>query len=231
MRLLERFAGGVGSLGGAVLALVVPPLCVVCDEPLAGADRWICGRCALVVASGARDRARSIALGAGRRLRVRYPLEYTPAVGCLVREMKYGGKPGLADYLARVIWEGAAAGLASDAVLVPVPLHPAKRRERGYNQSELLSRAIARLSQSEVSPRALVRARNTPPQAALDRRSRLTNVTGSLRAGTISGLGGRRVVLVDDVVTTGSTLRECARALLDKGVEDLQACAIASRDF
>jgi len=145
--------------------------------------------------------------------------------------MKYGGKPGLADYLARVVWRCIRARLAPGAVLVPVPLHPAKRRERGYNQSEILSRAIARLSRSEVSPRALVRARNTPPQAALDRRRRLTNVAGSLKVRTISGLEGRSVVLVDDVVTTGSTLRECARVLLDQGLEDLEACAIASRDF
>ena len=231
MRLLEGFAGRVGSLGGAVLGLLVPPLCVVCETPLEGAERWVCRRCGQAVAAGARLRMRSVALGDGRRLRVLYALEYTPAVACLVREMKYGGKPGLGGLLARVVWQAVADRVDRKAVLVPVPLHPAKRRERGYNQSEVLSRAMAGFAESTVCPRALVRTRNTPPQAALDRKRRLANITGSLRAGTISGLEGRSLVLVDDVVTTGSTLRECARALLDKGLEDLQACAIASRDF
>jgi ComF family protein len=179
---------------------------------------------------GAWPRLRSIPLEGGRHLRVSYALEYTPAVACLVREMKYADKPGLGEFLAQVMWAGVADEVTADSVLVPVPLHPARRRERGYNQSEVLSRAIARLSKSAVFPRALVRTRNTPPQAALGREKRLGNVAGSLAAGTFSGMKSGHVVLVDDVVTTGSTLRECAQALLGQGLEDLQACAIASRD-
>ena len=216
-------------MGRAVFALLLPPLFVVCGASLGGSERWICSRCALSVAAAARPRWRSVGHG-GRELRVWYALEYTPAVSSLVREMKYADKPGLADLLARLVWTGVGGELTGDVAVVPVPLHPARRRERGYNQSEILGRKLARMGGSPVFTRALRRTRNTAAQAALDRRTRLKNVAGSFRAWEVSGIGTKRVMLVDDVVTTGSTLGECAEALYDCGLEDVQACAIASRD-
>jgi len=216
-------------LGRSVLALLLPPLCMVCGASLGGSDRWICPRCAVSVATDSRPRYRSVGLG-GRELRIWYALEYTPAVAHLIREMKYADKPGLADLLAGLVWMGVGGEVASGLAVVPVPLHPARLRERGYNQSELLGRKLARLAGSPVFVRALRRTRNTTAQAALDRRRRLKNVAGSFRARDVSGIGSRRVMLVDDVVTTGSTLGECARALYDCGLEDVQACTIASRD-
>jgi ComF family protein len=229
MDVLERFACEVGSLGRSVLALLLPPLCVVCGASLGGSDRWICPPCALSVATDRRPRSRTVGLG-GRELRIWYVLDYTAAVATLIREMKYADKPGLADLLARLVWRGVRGEVAGDAAVVPVPLHPARLRERGYNQSEILGRKLARLAGSPVFVRALRRTRNTAAQATLDRGTRLKNVAGSFRAWDVSGIGSKRVMLVDDVVTTGSTLGECAQALYDCGLEDVQACAIASRD-
>lgn len=230
MGVLERVAGEVASLGLAAFALVVPPLCVVCGTRLEASDRWVCQRCRASLEMVPRLRLRSVAMS-GRELRIWYALEYTPTLSALIQEMKYGDKPGLGCLLAELAWPALASQVDEDTVLVPVPLHQARRRERGYNQSEIIGRTLGRLSGTAVVVRGLKRVRNTRAQATLDRESRLRNLAGSFRAGRAGSIGRSKVMLVDDVVTTGSTLRECAQVLLDSGLEDVQACAVASRDW
>jgi ComF family protein len=102
-------------------------------------------------------------------------------------------------------------------VLVPVPLHPRRQRVRGYNQSMLLARELSSRLDLPVAAGALIRRVNTPPQAkAAEAGARRRNMAGAFdcRPGA---LDGRRVLLVDDVTTTGATLDACARALLPKG--------------
>jgi ComF family protein len=212
-----------------MLGVLLPPLCVVCEASLGASEGWLCAKCAGSLAATAGRRQRSVPLGR-REFRVHYAFDYTSAVARLVQEMKYSDKPGLACLLARAAWPALASELAGPVAFVPVPLHPARRRERGYNQSELLGRALARLAGSPFCARALVRTRNTAAQATLDRQTRLRNVAGSFRARNLSGIGSRRVIVVDDVVTTGSTLGECARALYDCGLEEVEACTVASRE-
>jgi competence protein ComFC len=225
---LRWFAGELGALAAAAFAVFVPPLCVACQKRLEPWERWLCRRCDLVVSMGTRPRARWIDVPGREPLVVRYGLEYRPEVSRLVWEMKYGGKPGVAAYLAGLLWLAAGDALGGDAVLVPVPIHAARRRERGYNQAEVLGGYLADLAGLPVAKGVLRKKRNTPAQAGLQREARLRSVAGSIRVGDAGLLEGRRAVLLDDVVTTGSTLRECALALADSGVKDIVACAVAS---
>ncbi len=224
----EPLAGELGALARAALSLVIPPLCVVCEKQLASWETWICARCSLVVSMSAHPRSRLVPIKDGRCLRVHYALEYTPLVSRMIWEMKYSDKPSLATFLVQFLWLGAGDELSSDAVIVPVPIHPAKRRERGYNQSEILSWHMGRLKKARVLTKVLQKRRNTPSQTTLEKDARLRNVVGSFRVRDVSDLRSRRVVLIDDVATTGSTLRACAEALLDHGVEDISACVVAS---
>ena len=98
-------------------------------------------------------------------------------------------------------------------VVAPVPLHPRRLRWRGYNQSLELARPVAKALAAELAPPALTRIRNTTPQTRLDGRQRLSNLNGAFIADQ-ARVAGRRILLVDDVSTTGSTLLECSRALL-----------------
>jgi ComF family protein len=112
-------------------------------------------------------------------------------------------------------------------VIVPVPLWPARRRERGFNQSELLARRAARACGWPVDPTALVRLRDTPPQTELPARQRWINVSEAFAVGPQVDVRGRRVLLVDDVCTTGATIEACAMPLIEAGAAGVWALVIA----
>ena len=141
--------------------------------------------------------------------------------GRVVHALKYEGWTNVADAMAarmaRLAWP--ADVLEERAALVPVPLAPARMRERGYNQSALLARGLAARWSVPVWEDVLERARTTSAQARLTRDERLGNVAGAFRpgVGASSRLRGRHVVLVDDVVTTAATLSACAAALVAGG--------------
>ena len=134
-----------------------------------------------------------------------------------VHALKYGGLPRISDDLAAVM---PAALLPTDeaSVLVPIPLAPKRQRERGYNQSEALARALSRLWRIPVVD-VLVRTRETATQTALTPATRLANVAGAFAARHGRGVNrpATTFVLVDDVFTTGATLAEAARALEQAG--------------
>jgi ComF family protein len=146
----------------------------------------------------------------------------------VITEMKYGDKPGLAAILAPYLSMALADSVSEDAVLIPVPMHPSKKRERGYNQSELLSGLLAEGGGWTSRPNLLVKKRNTASQTTLQREARPANVAGSFGVKGGSDLNGRRVVIVDDVVTTGSTLVECAQAIRELDAGEISACVVAS---
>src|SRR5690606_17624280 len=113
-----------------------------------------------------------------------------------------------------------------DAVLVPVPLHPERLVERGYNQSALLARALSRNAHLRVRFDWLERTRNTDRQARANRDARLLNLVGAFCAAP--SVENQRVVLLDDVVTTGSTIDACSRALSERGASVLGVVCCAS---
>jgi ComF family protein len=118
------------------------------------------------------------------------------------------------------LWDGADG-------LVAVPLHRARRRERGFNQSRLLARELARARGLEVVSGSLVKLRNAPPQAGLRAADRERNVVGAYAVRRAERVRGKVLVLVDDVTTTGATLRECARVLVEAGAKEVRAISLA----
>jgi ComF family protein len=147
----------------------------------------------------------------------------------LVRALKYGGRRRLASRLAEELFSKSRAAelIGDDALLVPVPLHGRRRRRRGFNQAELLARALGRLRGVEVVPRALRRRVDTPSQTGLTAAGRRRNVVGAFVVDHPRRVMGRCVVLVDDVYTTGATARACATALKRAGAREVGLLTLA----
>jgi ComF family protein len=110
---------------------------------------------------------------------------------------------------------------------VPVPVHASKRRERGYNQSRILAEGLAKMKGFRVRD-VLKKRRMTVSQTTLERDRRLSNLVGCFTLRSPMGSPPERALLVDDVVTTGATLRECAWALRAAGTKEVTACAVAA---
>jgi ComF family protein len=142
-----------------------------------------------------------------------------------IHALKYEGRPDLAAPLGRRLSRAVARHTLGPALLVPVPIHPRKLAERGYNQSALVAHTLGRELRWQVRERALRRARDTRAQARLGRGDRLSNVKGALIER--EPLEGRLVVLVDDVVTTGATASACKEALARAGATVIAVAAVA----
>src|SRR5947208_1017105 len=181
---------------------IVAPFCHKCSEPFEGAitSAFTCANCAHRTihfdAAVAAYRGRGI-------------------VREIIHEFKYGRQIHLRHLVAR--WLRAAldddrlCALHFD-VIVPVPLHPTRQRERGFNQASLLAELLSAQTSSPARP-FLERIRYTTTQTALDRSERMENLHNAFRLRKNADVRGLRVLLVDDVLTTGSTLNECARIL------------------
>lgn len=159
------------------------------------------------------------------------PFRYQPPIDFLVRGLKFDGRSSHGRLLGELFADALAerGGPLPDRI-VPVPLHPRRLRERGFNQALELARATARRFRVPVVADGLRRIRHTTPQIELDARQRRTNLLGAFVAGRPSD--GLRVALVDDVITTASTVAECARVLRDAGATNVEVWAIArAADF
>ncbi len=143
-----------------------------------------------------------------------------------IHALKFGRLDFLGDHLAEEIWHRLGGDLRAADMVVPVPLHWRRQMTRGYNQAERIARPLARrLGRPLVA--ALWRCRATPPQARLERSRRQANLRGAFRGRRAAvAIRGRRVLLVDDVTTTGATLSHAARALRRSGASWVMALAV-----
>jgi len=218
----------VRELAGGLESFFFPSLCRACGAEIDGRDaRLLCREC--------RERLRA-PLAAGWRASCRLGgsempryarLPYGGTAGEAVRLLKFGGKMRMAPLLAACV--APLAGSLRDAygldTLVPVPLHPIRLRERRFNQAEEIGARAARVTALAFRRRGLARTKYTRPQVDLSGEERLTNVRGAFAAR--GSFAGRRVLLVDDVITTGATVDECGRVLREAGAAAVVALAAA----
>ncbi|MCS7061095.1 MAG: ComF family protein [Anaerolineae bacterium] len=217
----------------AGLDMLYPPRCGGCG--VVGEGFWCPGCEARTPRFGLSERLRTLepaveASCGSYSLSVVSAAPFTAPLREGIHEFKYNGAPQLAEPFARLMlqaWIGASAGgeLVVDLV-VPVPLHAGRLRERGFNQSERLAFYVARHIGIPMMPHALARTRHTEHQARLGAAERRANVQGAFAADG-AHCAGRRILLVDDVLTTGTTLCECTAALLDAGAVSVSALTLA----
>jgi ComF family protein len=202
---------------------LAPPLCAGCGAT-AGAAEPLCSRCRTELRWLGPEPA---LLGADPgSIAAWAPLAYEGPARGVVRALKFGGASRAAHAMAAQIAANAPRGWFDPGrSLVPVPLHPARARKRGYNQAALLAGALAERTGLGVDD-CLERAGPKGTQVGRDRARRLTGIAGSVRPRP-GRAPPRDALLVDDVITTGSTLSACARALLENGAERASAIAYA----
>jgi ComF family protein len=200
----------------AALALA-PERCAACDEPV----RMLTVFCPACVRTVVRAPAPSSTVLVA-------PFLYGGALATAITRFKYQRRPDLARPLSALLAR-AVSVLAKDApdVVVPVPLHPSRLAERGYNQAALLARPVARALGARFGPLALARTRETEKQAVLDREARLQNLAGAFLVRAARDVAIKRVLLVDDVRTTGATLRACEDALTAAGASTVTCAVLA----
>ena len=190
-----------------------PPLCSICGEPQFNVN--VCEDCRLTPPPFAALRSWGVFGGALRNA---------------IHRLKYEQDIALADVLARPLIRAVEQYLWGVDLVTPAPLSVQRLRERGYNQAALLARPVAMAHGLAFRPRALQKIRDTRPQVGLHAMERRQNVIGAYRADS-KLVRGRRVLLIDDVATTGATLSACAAALLEAGAERVYALTLARSAF
>lgn len=190
---------------------VEPPACSRCGLPFAGAGAdHLCAACLADPPEFVRARARFLWGG--------------PLADAVVR-FKYRDCPHLAGPLGALL-EPLAFAAAKPDLVVPVPLHPRRLRSRGYNQSALLARRVAKVAHAPLVTSLMARVLDTPRQAGLSRKDRMWNLTDAFAVPGARRWQGARVLLVDDVVTTTATIRVCSAALLAAGIGEVEVVSL-----
>ena len=231
----------LATLGGALLNLIFPPtcagcgrigaaLCDLCAQTATPVGDEICRQCGRIqeqrVARCSTCRGQT---EAHLHMVRAATLHISPIREC-IHSLKYENRPELAQPLARYLvaafhkpeWQAIAATINA---VTPVPIHPERRAERGYNQAELLAQHFCRGVGLRLETEMLVRTRHTRQQVGLNAQERQENVADAFQ--TAGPLRGKTVLLVDDVYTTGATLRACAEAAMMGGARAVYAFALA----
>lgn len=229
-------SGGLARLGLALVDFLFPEeVCVVCAGPLPPPSVWEPAACPDCLDDIFRrlEVARAPVLSSPSAVHLDGVVAagvYEGALRRAVLRLKEVPDRRLAGFLARLMAEqlGRIWRPAGQPTVVPVPLHPSRRLERGFNQAELLAGELARLAGFPAPVSACERVRDTPQQSGLDRWARSMSLIGAFRVREAGCVSGRTVLVVDDVVTTGATAGEVARALKAAGAREVWCAAAAA---
>lgn len=156
---------------------------------------------------------------------------YKPPINTVVRKLKYDNRKFLSDTFGNML-AGEVSRMDHDFdIVIPVPLFPKRQKKRGYNQSELLCGAMKEKLKMNVDTNVLIKIRNTRTQANLTRTERMENLSDAFMVKDRKMVKGKTILLVDDVFTTGTTINECAKTLIEAGAKAVYSITLAHAHF
>jgi len=215
----------------SVLDFLFPPSCPVCGGSFT-AKKIICHNCidAITDCSYSYIPSKRVLANIDK---ISILLPYNSMCRNLIHALKYHGMHSICLVLGELMARKTLKEYSSieKPCIVPVPLHPSKLNERGYNQSERLAEGFTSFSGYEICNNLLTRKKKTDTQTALNPEQRARNVQGAFRYTGGKSLSGHPVILIDDVMTTGSTTSECAKALKEGGAGKITLCVVATPEI
>ena len=198
------------------ISFITSPLCLSCGIPFSAEQEkdHLCSQC--LTERKPYAVARSVA-------------RYDGTILNAIHMFKYHGKTGIGNVLGNIMADFVSGIWNMNAfdVIIPVPLHIKRLRERGFNQAVILARVLSKRFKIAFDITSLRRVLSTPPQVGLGKKERSVNVKGAFSVTNQNPISGKKILLIDDVYTTGSTLIECSRVLLDANAEAVAVLTMA----
>ena len=222
---------------GDFISLFFPKYCLACDNALVKGESMICTVCMLEMPQTDYHRWRENPLR--NRLSYRIPVKHAMAlfkfsksgrVQHLLHQLKYRNHPEIGVTLGRIYGEKMKneSELPTNVdLIIPIPLHPARKRKRGYNQSAKFAEGLSETLEIPFTDELLERRIKTETQTRKSKLNRWENISGVFGLKNPALLEGKKILLVDDVITTGSTLEACSQVLIDQGCPQLSIACIA----
>ncbi len=220
----------------SVLDMLFPPVCPLCEEAIR--EGSLCAACTRAFSEhrveepfcqvcgvpfphspGPGHRCGECHTEPRQFIEARSAYIYRAGVDAAVKAFKYGGRSILAGALGELLLSASASLSVQPELIMPVPLHKNRLRKRGFNQSLLLARVLSKRLAIRLDYSSLGRIRHTCQQTGLKPDEREKNVAGAFALSAGANIKGRRVLLVDDVYTTGATIKECSKVLKRAGAE------------
>ncbi len=240
----------VKTLGEGLISLLLPADCGVCQHPLEPSNitfvcadcwskiKWLidpcCSKCSRPLSSSFKSIPTFLCAECRRQdlyfNRTFIPTLYEGVMKKLIHLLKYNKKRGIMRSLERIIrsyFDCFSSSFPSLDLVVPIPLHRKRLRERGFNQAELIAKVVAKHIQVRLSNGNLKRTKATITQTSLDREERTKNLRQAFTVKNRDEFQARDVLVVDDVYTTGTTIKEAARTLKEAGVQEVYVFALA----
>jgi ComF family protein len=200
----------------AALRMNLPPFCLKCGKslPIAGGNQCTCHECRYASYAFERNWAAT---------------QYEGVIKECIHALKFNGYINLVPFISELLLNFARlhSNLAAFDLIIPVPLHPTRQRERTFNQAELIAKGFSQDAKVPMDADVLAKTKHTPPQTQLSKEQRQYSSNGAFSVTDPSLVHHRKILLIDDVFTTGSTLNACARALRENGAQGVWCLVVA----
>ena len=237
MEIISRFklVSGIFFRNGCIVCgrATTSAVCTDCSNSIRYIQQPYCTKCGqpFTTHSGISHVCYDCIKGKNKFTLSRAVFEYNGAIVKLIHRFKFGDRVNLSSFFSEELFKLYEAHFAAKDItaILPVPLSTHRLKHRSYNQTQLLAEALSRKLSIPVFPQILEKIKETPPQSLLSAEKRRENVKDAYKVTDRKTLKGKKVLLIDDVITTGATVNACTRALMRAGIKQVYVTAIAMR--